>query len=241
MEPENGQDHYSEKLILLPKLGFNISFPIYCKKTIERDAYGFKEEDIIYLSCQHIAKYLPQYDYIFAKICYQVPNAKLVFVKRTGMESIMKKFKNRLQKEFDKYNLSIDKYTYFLNGLELPGYFNLLLNSDIFLDTIGWSGGFTSLDGIASNLPIVTLPTELMRGRQSYGMLKIINVIETIAQNEHQYIDIAVRLGLNREFRQEVVQKMKLNKNSLFNYLTCIKALEKFYLEAIQARLALTK
>jgi protein O-GlcNAc transferase len=241
MEPVNGQDHYSEKLILLPKLGFNISFPIYCEKIIKRDIYGFKEEDIIYLSCQHIAKYLPQYDYIFAEICHQIPNAKLVFVKRTGMESIMQKFKNRLQKEFDKYSLSIDHYTYFINGLDLPGYFNLLLNSDIFLDTIGWSGGFTSLDAIASDLPIVTLPSEIMRGRQSYGMLKIINVIETIAQNEHQYIDIAVRLGLDKKFRQKVVQKMKLNKNLLFNDLTCIKALEKFYLEVIQTRLDSTQ
>jgi len=37
-----------------------------------------------------------------------------------------------------------------------------------------------------------------MRGRHSYGILKCC-VTDTIAKNEAEYIEIAVRLGLDRE------------------------------------------
>ena len=98
---------------------------------------------------------------------------------------------------------------------------------------MGWSGGFTSLDAIACALPLVTLPGEFMRGRQSTGMLNIIEVTETIAQNESDYIDIAVHLGLDSLFRQSVRAKMQANHRRLFDDTSCISALEAFYQSAI--------
>jgi predicted O-linked N-acetylglucosamine transferase (SPINDLY family) len=73
-----------------------------------------------------------------------------------------------------------------------------------------------------------------MRARQSYGMLKMIDVTETIAKSEVEYIKIAVRLGLDHEWRQAVRDKMTANKHRLFNDRECIKGLETFFYEAIQ-------
>jgi len=41
-----------------------------------------------------------------------------------------------------------------------------------------------------------------MRGRHSYGILKMLGVTDTITKNEAEYIEIAVRLGLDRVERQ---------------------------------------
>ena len=68
-----------------------------------------------------------------------------------------------------------------------------------------------------------------MRGRQSYGMLNIIDVRETIAQNELEYIEIAVKLGLNKNWRQEISKGIRQNKHKLFGDQECIVSLEKFY------------
>jgi predicted O-linked N-acetylglucosamine transferase (SPINDLY family) len=78
----------------------------------------------------------------------------------------------------------------------------------------------------------------MMRSRQSYGMLKMIGVTETIAKDEADYIDIAVRLGQDVPWRQSVRDKMQANQHQLFNDHTCIVALESFFEQAIATKLA---
>jgi predicted O-linked N-acetylglucosamine transferase (SPINDLY family) len=80
----------------------------------------------------------------------------------------------------------------------------LNLLCDVYLDSFGFSGGNTTLDAIACNLPIVTCPGEFMRGRLSYAMLTRLGLSETIAQDEAEYIDIAVRLGLEPVWRDRL-------------------------------------
>ena len=235
MEPENAQDHYSERLVRLPKLGFNVALPPYLEATIERQYFDLNKEDIIYLSCQYLPKYLPQHDYIFPEISKCVPNAKFVFIKRSGSETITEIFKQRLDRIFSEYNLDYTSFCSFLPGLKHSDYLNVVSLSDIFLDTIGFSGGFTSLDAIACGLPIVTLPTELMRGRQSYGMLNIIGVSETIAENEKEYIDIAVKLGKDKIFQETIRKNIIARRNLLFDDKSCIVALEDFYQSVIKS------
>ncbi len=49
---------------------------------------------------------------------------------------------------------------------------------DVFLDTLHWSGGNTTLDALAAGLPPVTLPGAYMRGRQSFAMLRMLGLEE---------------------------------------------------------------
>ena len=65
-----------------------------------------------------------------------------------------------------------------------------------------------------------------MRGRHTYGILKILDIEETIAVSKKQYIDIAVKLASDINFRNSVVTKIKKNKNKLFNDDKPIKFLE---------------
>lgn len=116
----------------------------------------------------------------------------------------------------------------------MPSYLNLNCISDVFLDTLSWSGGNTTLEAIACNLPIVTCPGEFMRGRHSYAILKMLGVIDTIAENEAEYIEIAVKLGLNREWRDSIVERIIQRHSYLYDDKTCIEALDKFYHRVVQ-------
>jgi protein O-GlcNAc transferase len=233
MEPENAQEHYLEPLIRLPNIGVAYDKPKFPYDLMQRDDFGIRLDATVYLSCQSVFKYLPQYDYIFPRIVEEVPNAQLVFVDPPA-RTLASKFKQRIKTAFDQYHLDYEEYCLFLPRQDREGYVNLNLVSDIFLDTLGWSGGNTSLEAIAYGLPVVTFPGQFMRGRQSYGFLKFIDVTDTIANSEEDYIRIAIKLGLDRQWRNEILQKIGNRQHLLFEDTQCVEALEDFYRSAIE-------
>ncbi|MEW6496302.1 MAG: tetratricopeptide repeat protein [Cyanobacteriota bacterium] len=234
MEPENAHEHYSEQLIRLPNLAFNYSKPIIPDATQTRSDFKLRENAVVYLSCQSLSKYLPQYDYVFPAIAQRVPSAQFVFVSSHKSTHITEQFQQRLQKAFAQFGLKMDDYCVIVPRQTTIGYLNLMLVSDIFLDTFSYSGGLTTLDAIACDLPIVTCPGELMRGRQSYAFLKILGVTETVAKNEADYIEIAARLGLTPKWRDSIIQHMRQRHSYLYDDQTCIAAVEEFYQRVVE-------
>jgi len=234
METENAQKHYLEKLIRLPNLGIYYPKPVLIENGKPRSYFQLRDDAVVYLSCQSLFKYLPQYDYIFAAIAQRVPQAQFVFLESQISDSITEKFQQRLQNAFAKFALNSEEYCLILSRLYHSDFLNLNLVSDIFLDTFSWSGGNTTLEAIAYNLPVVTCPGEFMRGRHSYAILKMLGVTETIAKDEAEYIEIAVRLGLDIEWRKSIAQQIMHNHEHLYDDKTCVMALEAFYQERIQ-------
>jgi protein O-GlcNAc transferase len=233
MEPETAQSHYNETLVRLPNISVCYEQPVVNEPTKTRAELGLREESVTYLCCQSLFKYLPQFDYIFPQIALQVPQAEFAFISHSDI-AITAQFKARLERAFASFGLNSEDYCVILPRLERVDYFNLNLVSDIFLDTFNWSGGNTTLEAIACGLPIVTCPKEFMRSRHAYGILQMMGVTETIAKNEAEYSEIAVRLGLEPDWRQEIVQKIYERHNKLYNDKACVTALESFYKKVVQ-------
>jgi predicted O-linked N-acetylglucosamine transferase (SPINDLY family) len=234
MEPDDASNHYSEKLVRLPNLGFVIEPPTVPEQTQERSDFKIDTNDMIYLCCQSLPKYLPAYDCIFPRIAKLNSDAKFIFFDPFLGSEITTEFKKRLKKVFEKYLLCIDEYCIFLPKRPYEEYMMIHKISDVFLDSFGWSGGITSIDAIACDLPIVTCPGNLMRSRQSYAMLNMIGVTETIAKDIEEYVKIAVKLGTDNEFRLLVKNKIFTNKHKLFRDMKSISALEIFIESAVR-------
>ncbi|MBD2773419.1 glycosyltransferase [Iningainema tapete] len=228
MEPDNAQEHYSEKLIRLPNIGVSYPKPYIPPVIKTRSDYNLLDDAVIYLCCQAPFKYLPQYDFIFAEIARRVPQAKFVFLRGTILQE-------RLNRAFAAVNLKSEDYCVFLTIPERFDYLMINLLSDVYLDTFTWSGGNTTLEAIACNLPIVTSGGEFMRGRHSYSFLKMIGVTDTIAENEAEYIEIAAKLGLNPTLRQDIAERIKQRHDYLFDDKTCVIGLETFYKQVIHS------
>jgi protein O-GlcNAc transferase len=233
MEPEQAQKHYSEELICLPNIGISYAKPVIPEPKKSRTEFGLKEEAVVYLSCQSLFKYLPQYDYIFPAIAQRVPHAQFAFIAH-GSAYITEIFQQRLQRAFAQLNLNSQQYCVMLPRINWSDYCNVNCISDVFLDTLSWSGGNTTLEAIACNLPIVTCPGEFMRGRHAYGILKMLGVTDTIACTEAEYIDIAVKLGSDRDWRNTIVKRMIELHPSLYDDKICVKALEDFYRRVVR-------
>lgn len=229
MEPENARSHYSEILVKLPNIGVSYPKPTVGELNNSRLDFDLREDAVIYLCCQAPFKYLPQYDFILAQIARRVPQAQFIFPRGELL-------RKRLKRAFAAVNLDSEDYCVFRAIATRQEYIAINFLADVFLDTFTWSGGNTSLEAIACNLPIVTCPGEFMRGLHAYSFLKMLGVTDTIAQNEEEYIDIAVKLGLDSEWRRDVAQRMSQRHDRLFDDKVCVTALEDFYQEVVRER-----
>jgi predicted O-linked N-acetylglucosamine transferase (SPINDLY family) len=228
MEPTEGDNHYSEKLIRLSNLGIAYAKPSLPPQIKTRLEMGLAEDKIIYLNCQSLFKYLPENDDIFPRIAQQVTNSQFIFICHRS-EFVTHCFQSRLSQAFNRYGLNWQDYGVMMPQLEQNDYFQLNLLADIYLDNLSWSGGNTTLEAIACQLPVVTCPGEFMRGRHSYAILKKLGITETIATDKNHYIEIAIRLGLDNQWRQTIKDYTKMNIDTVFNDRTSVESLERFY------------
>jgi protein O-GlcNAc transferase len=236
MEPENGDAEYSEKLIRLPGIGISYEKPVIPNALFfkNRSDFGLGEDRIVYLSCQSTFKYLPQHDHVFAEIASRVPNSQFVFL--IPNQSVGGDFMRRLERAFSSVGLKAAERCVLLPKQDGFNYWNLNVLSDVSLDAIEWSGCNTTMEAIACKLPVVALPGRFMRGRHSYAMLTQLGVTETIARDKKEFVSIAVRLGLDKEWRQQVVNRMVAGYPLLYSDPSSAVALEDFYQRVVEER-----
>jgi protein O-GlcNAc transferase len=232
MEPENAVEHYTEMVVGLPGIGIYHGKPAVPKLTARRSDFGLADDRIVYLCCQSLFKYVPQDDWVWPAIAQQLPQAQFAFISHPSGYAT-NAFRDRLKRCFAQSGLDSDDYCVFTARLKEGEYMQLNLLSDVFLDSHRWSGGITSMKAVACDLPIVTCPGEFMRGRHSYAILKTLEVESTIAANLDEYVAIAVKLGQDPAYRQQVIASMRPQHDLLFNDQRCVEAIQDFFQSAV--------
>jgi len=139
-----------------------------------------------------------------------------------------------MKKAFDKFSLMADVYVVILPRLEKEQYCSINSIADVFLDSIEWSGCNSTLEALACNLPVITLPGELMRGRHSSAILTMMGMTETIVSTVDEYVQLAVRLGLDTDFRKHISKKVAANKHLVYDDQIPIAALEAFLEKVVE-------
>jgi predicted O-linked N-acetylglucosamine transferase (SPINDLY family) len=233
MEPEDGAGHYSETLIRLPNLGVYFPPPEIEAVGTERAELGLKKDAVLYVCIQSLFKYLPHYDEVFPRIAQITGNCRFVFTAANMSSPVVNIFRRRLADVFFKYGMNSEDYISFIPYLAYPEYLGLYRSGDVFLDSIGWSGCNTTMDAIACDLPVVTLPGHMMRGRQSMAMLKMMDVTDTVANSLDDYVRIAAGLGTDRQWREKIRERVAANKHRLYADRSCIDYLENFFEKAV--------
>lgn len=228
MEPVDGNAHYTERLVTLPGLGAVIPEMTSKQTASMRSSLGLPERGTVYVSPQSLFKYLPRHDDLYARIAREVGDAVFVFIEGE-ISAWTRTFRARIEASFREIGLEPDDHLVFLPPRGLEDFFALLRCCDVMLDTLDWSGGQTSYDALACGLPIVTLPGRMMRGRQTCGMLTRIGVEDTIATDRDAYVRIAVRLGRDPAWRDDVARRIRERTHLLYDDVRPVRALEAFY------------
>lgn len=235
MEPPDAEAHYTERLVRLPNLSIFYIPPETEPATLERSQLGLREDAILFFCSQSLFKYLPQHDDLFPRIAREVGNCQFVFLKFGKSEAVNERFLQRLKTAFGRHGLNSEQFVAMLPQQDAAHYKALNRICDVFLDSIGWSGCNSTLEAVACDLPVVTLPGQLMRGRHSLAILKMMGVTETIAETEEDYVSIAARLASDRALHHQVSQKIQQTRHRVYRDRKCIDHLADF-LEAAVAR-----
>jgi protein O-GlcNAc transferase len=237
MELPEADDHYTERLIRLPNLSVYYTPLDVPSVAINRDTFGLRPKSILYLCCQSLFKYLPQYDEVYPRIAQLVGDCQFLFISHFRSNWVTEQFRSRIQQSFNDFDLQADEYIVFLPVLDPGEYYAINSLADVYLDSIGWSGCNSTFEALACNLPVVTLPGELMRGRHSSAILTMMGLTETIATTLDEYVMLAVKLGQDSKWRRYISDKISKNKHLAYRDRACITALEDFMERAVKERL----
>jgi protein O-GlcNAc transferase len=233
MEPPNGEAHYTERLVRLPNLGMYyepIDRPL---APLARGDLGLRSDAVVYWSGQALHKYLPQYDTVFPRIAASVGNCQFVFLAFAKSAHVTAQFRARLERAFAAHSLDAASHCVILPSLDQARFLAAMATADLVLDTIGWSGGKSSLESLTLGLPIVTVDGPLMRGRHTTAMLRRMAVTETIAHTVDDYVALAIRLGRDDAARRAIGRRVDDAKRLLYRDRAPIEALEAFLHQAV--------
>jgi predicted O-linked N-acetylglucosamine transferase (SPINDLY family) len=206
---EESQTHYSEKLILQKSLCTSYVNPME-KYNItnfkNRYHYGFTDENIIYFCAQSLFKLNPIYDDYLIQILSNVPNSVLILSDSNDKYKVVERFNN----------MNVINRIHFFPGQSHFGYMNLMNISNVFLDVYPFGGCNSSFEGFTLNIPIVTQASQMINGRFTTGFYKKMGMENMVCNSKEEYINLAIKLGLNKEYRKEVSDIIANNKDCLF-------------------------
>jgi protein O-GlcNAc transferase len=226
-EPADGAEHYSEKLVKLPNIAFHYE-PLKLDTVIlNRQELGLRPSATVYWCAQSLFKYLPQHDEVFPRIAREAGDCQFVFIRHMG-HGVTELFQKRLERAFAAHGLKSTDHCVLLDAMSMSRFAAASRQCDVMLDSIGWSGGNTTLEAMAQDLPVVTFEGDLMRGRVSAGMLRMIGMPETVAGTIDEYVSLAIRIARDPEWRASLKMRVVRDRERLYRDHTCIAALEQF-------------
>lgn len=216
MEPQGAQDHYSERLALLPGLGTRYALP-RTDSQATREEMGLPADRHLYLVPQSMFKIHPDNDDVMARVLERDPRGALVFF-AAHHEGLTEAYLARLDAAFRRRGIDMQGRVLIMPYMTHASYLRVNALCDVMLDTLRWSGGNTSLDALAMGLPVVTLPGKLMRGRQSLGMLRMMGLDDAlVARDEDDYVERAVAIAGDADRRAALSRSILAARERIFD------------------------
>ena len=225
-EPEGASSHYSERLHLIS----GTTMPFYYERSplmpsqVSRATVGLPAESNVYLCPHEPSRIHPAFDSILDAILARDPEGVIVLT-----QPEVPRHAELLQQRLENSLGEAAKRTRFLPPRSRESFLLLLGAVDVMLDPIHFGSLSASVDAFSVGLPVVTLPTALMRGRQTSGLYHRIGYMDCIAKNADDYVDIAVRLATNRSCRSDTSREIRDRSDVLFDDMAAISEYENFF------------
>jgi predicted O-linked N-acetylglucosamine transferase (SPINDLY family) len=227
--PDDAQAYYQEKIWRLPQTyvavdGFEVGVP-----TLNRQDLGIPDDAVIYFSSQGGYKRHPDNIRCQMRIIKAVPNSYFLIKGKSDPTMIRDCFGKIAAEE----GVSLDRLR-FLDSVpdEATHRANLAI-ADIVLDTFPYNGATTTLETLWMGIPMVTQVGEQFAARNSYTFMLNAGIEEGIARNEQEYVEWGIKLGLDRQLRSIVHDKLRSGRSTapVWNAKQFTRDLEQAYQE----------
>jgi predicted O-linked N-acetylglucosamine transferase (SPINDLY family) len=233
MTPEHGGEGFSESLVRFSRLPVYYERPGPPARRYAPADFGLPDNRRIYLCPQSLFKFHPDFDAALAGILTRDPQALLVTIqgKHPLWEATLRR---RFASAFDHDPGRIA----FLPRMKPEDFVGALTVADAVLDTFHFGGGNTTLEALAQNVPVVTLPSALLRGRISLACYRQMGIAGPVAESAQEYVDMAVRLACDRDYREGFAREIDETKGALFEDALALAEFEDFFESAVREKAA---
>jgi uncharacterized protein (TIGR03032 family) len=222
LETPEADAHYTERLVRLANLGTYYYRPkLDGQRT--RESFGLEPDRHVYLCPQTLFKMHPEFDGILNGILQRDPAGELVLI-----EGRQPQWTRLLRERFERTMPGVVSRIRFLPSQPNADFLRLNAAADVLLDTIHFGGGNTSYEGLALGIPIVTLPGPYLRSRITHALYRKMDVMDCVVDSADSYVDLAVRLGTEPEFRASKSRKILDASGVLFEDPAEVRELERF-------------
>ena len=235
MEPPAASLHYTERLACLPRLGVHPMMQAVAPAPLTRASLGLRPDATAFWCGQPVWKYLPQHDAVFARIARAVPDSQFLFIAFARSHATTLRLQARIARCFAAAGLDARRHCVWTDSMDQARFLGSVAACDIVLDSIGWSGGKSTLDMLAVAPVIVTHAGGLMRGRHTAAILRCLGIHETVADSVDGYVDLAVGLAADPAARAGLRARMAGGRSWLLDDLSPIRALEDFLDDATRS------
>jgi protein O-GlcNAc transferase len=231
MEPPDGQEHYTERLIRLPNMATYYEPVVPRQVANESVQFEWASTVPIFWCGQSLFKYLPQFDAVFPRIAQEVGGCRFIFIEFPTGDYVTELFRRRLDRAFAAFGLRASDFVIVLPRLSEDQFGATIARCDIGLDSIGWTGNNSTLEALVHDLPIVTKTGTFMRGRHTMAILQMMGVTDTITDTVDDYVCTAVRLARDVSWRMALRKRIAESKSRLYRDDSFISALEDFLVQ----------
>ena len=223
MEPTNGAEHYSETLVRLPGLGHGLEPPdsgqlsVTATATGSANPLGQGANGQLNLPCaQSVFKLMPEQDVLFARILQRLPMAHLHLIPHQDA-GVRDWLAARLQSALAGQGVQDGSARVHLHAYRpLPEFHQLAAQCQLNIDSVGWSGGMSSLDILGLGVATISLQGATMRERQTAALLHELGAGECIATNADDFVEKVIALAQDDAARVGLRQKMLAERHKLF-------------------------
>ncbi|MEQ1515522.1 MAG: tetratricopeptide repeat protein [Usitatibacteraceae bacterium] len=227
-EPPEAQQHYTERLIQLPRFAVSYARPNVSQR---RAPSALKPGAGPLVFCaQPLFKLLPDFDRMVARIVRDLPGCRLAFIE-TMWTRVNAAFVMRMSAALREVGVDPATTLQMMPIMPYEEYLGTLAAANVVLDSTGFSGGNSSFDAIAVGVPLVTQRGSMLRGRQTAAMLDIVGLPELAPMSADDYVTKAIELASDANVRADVVARMSRGSGALFDDVNAVRALEQVLLQ----------
>lgn len=242
LEPNNAADNYCEKLVRLPNLGVYVEplAPPAVKPNLV--SLNISRKEPLLLCAGAPFKYSPIDDDIWVQIARRLKRkflrwrsgGRLVFF-RSRSEVMDRILETRLRAAFQRGDVDFDAHVSIIPTLDRARFFGLMRESTLMLDSLGFSGFNTAIQGIECGLPILAYEGEFMRGRLASAVMRRLDLPELVATTKTEFVQMAVELAADSGARRVLRRKIIERRDILFRDMAPVRALERELVDAVNS------
>lgn len=230
LEPDDGDQHYSERLIRFHNLPYYYPKPRFAQDPDILQRLGVPAATHRYACPQTIFKLHPDFDGALVDILRRDPAGLVILI-----EGKHPNWTRLLRRRLQAAGPDVVDRIHFVPQLPFDDFMSLIAACDVLLDPFHFGGGTTSLAAFSIGAPTVTLPGIMTRGRSTLALYTVMGLSDLIARDPHDYVAKALRLANEPNWRESQRQAILANNHRLYATEEALREMEEFFVKAVEA------